>query len=84
MNQQTSQGRHQKTDKEDNKTTMNDITFNELSWKAEDHLVHIISSSKDKDELLFRLSGFYGGLIEVLKENKKSIRSNNRRKTYYI
>jgi hypothetical protein len=46
------------------------LSFNLLATKAENHLIHIISSSKNKDELLFKLSGFYGGLMEVLKENK--------------
>lgn len=46
------------------------LTFNLLVTKADNHLNHIIFSSKDKDELLFKLSGFYGGLLEMLKENK--------------
>lgn len=47
-----------------------EITFNELATKAENHLLHIIFSSKNKDDLLFNLSGFYGGLTKVLEENK--------------
>jgi len=47
-----------------------ELTFNLLATKAQDHLHHIVFSSKNKEDLLFRLSGFYGGLVEVLKENK--------------
>lgn len=47
-----------------------ELTFNLLATKANNHLNHIVFSSKNKDELLFKLSGFYGGLLEVLKENK--------------
>lgn len=46
------------------------LTFNVLAQKANNHLNHIVFSSKNKDELLFKLSGFYGGLLEVLRENK--------------
>lgn len=46
-----------------------ELTFNLLANKAHDHLVHIVSSSKNKDDLLYRLAGYYGGLLEVLKEN---------------
>ena len=52
------------------KSNKQKITFNQLANKAQDHLVHIISSSKDAPDLFFRLAGFYGGLTEVLKENK--------------
>jgi hypothetical protein len=49
---------------------MKTFTFNELATKAQNHLIHIVSSSTNKNELLFKLAGFYGGLVEVLKENK--------------
>ncbi len=51
-------------------TKLKKLTFNLLATKANNHLNHIVFSSKNKDELLFRLSSFYGGLVEVLKENK--------------
>lgn len=44
------------------------LTFNLLAKTANNHLNHIVFSSKNKDELLFKLSGFYGGLLEVLKD----------------
>ena len=46
------------------------LTFNLLATKAQDHLQHIVFSSKNKEDLLFKLSGFYGGLMEVLKKNE--------------
>lgn len=52
------------------KEKQKELTFNLLATKANNHLNHIVFSSKNKDELLFKLSGFYGGLVEVLKENK--------------
>ena len=55
---------------EKEKNKRKELTFNLLATKANNHLNHIVFSSKNKDELLFKLSGFYGGLLEVLKENK--------------
>lgn len=41
-----------------------------LARKAMIHLEHMINISKNDEDLMFRLSGFYGTLVEVLKENK--------------
>lgn len=46
------------------------LTYWILKEKAINHLNHILAISKDRDDLFFRLSGFYGGLSEVLRENK--------------
>ena len=46
------------------------LTFELLAKKSNDHINHIIFSSSDVEDLLFKLSGFYGGLLTVLKENK--------------
>lgn len=48
----------------------NKINFNLLVTKAQNHLIHVISVSKNKEDLFFNLAGFYGGLMKVLIENK--------------
>lgn len=49
---------------------MKKITHYSLAKEANKHLNYIILSSKQADELLFKLGGFYGGLLEILKEDK--------------
>ena len=53
-----------------NKNMSEKLTFGVLTEKANNHLEHIFNSSSDVEDLLFKLSGFYGGLLTVLKENK--------------
>lgn len=50
------------------------LTFNLLATKAQDHLRHIVFSSKNVDDLHFKLAGFYGGLIDVLEENNLNLK----------
>ena len=46
---------------------MKEFTLYGLQKDARKHLEHILNG-KDKEDVLFRLAGFYGGLVEVLKE----------------
>ena len=47
---------------------MEKFNWNDLANTAQNHLIHICSTSKNKETLLFNLAGFYGGLVKVLKE----------------
>lgn len=47
---------------------MEKMTFRSLQNDAAIHLNHLVSTSKNTEELLFRLSGFYGGLDIVLRK----------------
>jgi hypothetical protein len=47
---------------------MKKFEFNDLAKDARKHLEHLISSSRNKEDLLFKLAGFYGNLVAVLRE----------------
>lgn len=48
------------------------MKIHDLEKTARIHLEHIINiSGGDKDRLLFKLAGFYGTLLEVVKEKER-------------
>lgn len=45
---------------------MKEFTFDQLAMDAENHLVHVVCTSKNKEDLLLRLALFYTEFSQVL------------------
>lgn len=47
---------------------MSKFEFNDLANCAQNHLIHVVSASKDKEALLVNLAKYYTTLVMVLRE----------------
>jgi hypothetical protein len=51
---------------------MKEFNIYDLKKDARKHLEFVLNG-KNKEDVLFRLAGFYGGLVEVLKEKYNKV-----------